>query len=64
MQSLIWGYPIDGTGNALSILKLLKDSPWEKTLTTENKDAIFNYFRGSSWHYYKGFEPLCLGGRI
>lgn len=59
-QCLIWGYPIDGTLNALNILSLLKGSIWEKKLSKENKEALFNYFRGASWYYYKGYTLPCL----
>ena len=59
-QCLIWGYPIDGTLNALNMLSMLKGSPWEQKLTRENVDAIFNYFRGSNYYYYKGYTLPCL----
>lgn len=59
-QCLIWGYPIDGTLNALNMLSLLKDSPWEQKLTRENIDALLNYFRGSNYYYYKGYTLPCL----
>ncbi|MEI6555131.1 MAG: polysaccharide lyase family 8 super-sandwich domain-containing protein [Paludibacter sp.] len=55
-QSLVWGYPIDGTSNALAMLNMLKASPWEKKLSRENVDALMNFFRGSNWYYYKGFN--------
>ena len=29
-QCLIWGYPIDGTSNALKMLNMLKGSPWPR----------------------------------
>ena len=60
MQCLIWGYPIDGTSNALSILSDLKGSPWAKKLSKEHTDALMNYFRGGNWYYYKGYELPCL----
>jgi len=59
-QCLIWGYPIDGTSGALSILGSLKGSPWELSLTSENKEALLNYFRGGNWYYYKGYILPCL----
>lgn len=59
-QCLVWGYPIDGTLNALNQLSILKGSPWEKEVTRENKNALFNYFRGSNWYYYKGYILPCL----
>lgn len=59
-QCLVWGYPIDGTIYALNILASLKASPWEKQLDAANKAALFNFFRGSNWYYYKGFIPPCL----
>jgi hypothetical protein len=59
-QCLIWGYPIDGTSGALGILTALKDTPWEKSFTLENKEAMLNYFRGGNWYFYKGFTLPCL----
>lgn len=59
-QCLIWGYPIDGTSNALSILSILKDSPWAKKLSEENVNSLLNYFQGSNWYYYKGHTLPCL----
>lgn len=59
-QCLIWGYPIDGTLNALNMLSMLKGSPWERTLTRENVAALLNYFRGSNYYYYKGYSLPCL----
>ena len=58
-QSLVWGYPIDGTNSALQLLQQLKNSPWQIKLTKQNKQAIFNYLRGSSWYAYKGYIPVC-----
>lgn len=60
MQCLIWGYPIDGTANALNILGLLQDSPWAQKLNRENVGALLNFFRGGSWYYYKGYRLPCL----
>lgn len=59
-QCLIWGYPIDGTFNALNILGMLKGTPWEKKLGKENTEAIMNFLRGGNWYYYKGFTLPCL----
>lgn len=59
-QCLIWGYPIDGTFNALNILGMLKGTPWGKTLTRDNAEAIMNFLRGSNWYYYKGYRLPCL----
>lgn len=60
MQCLIWGYPIDGTNNALNMMVMLQGSPWEKKLTQENKDALINFFRGGNWYHYKGNELPCV----
>jgi len=54
-QCLIWGYPFTGASNALSVLSILKGSPWVKELSEENKNALMNFLRGSNWYYYKGF---------
>ncbi|MDD3323178.1 MAG: polysaccharide lyase family 8 super-sandwich domain-containing protein [Paludibacter sp.] len=59
-QCLIWGYPIDGTSNALSILSMLKGSPWAKKLSEQNVNSLLNYFQGSNWYYYKGHTLPCL----
>lgn len=55
MQSLIWGYPIDGTSSALKMLNILKGSPWAKNISRENVAALLNFFHGSNWYYYKGY---------
>lgn len=60
MQCLIWGYPIDGTNNALAMLNVLKSSPWDKKLDRENIEALFNFLQGGSWYYYKGYIPPSL----
>ena len=61
MQCLVWGYPIDGTASALSLLSMLKGTVWEQKLNEENKAAIMNYIRGSNWYHYKGYNLPCLG---
>ncbi|MFB9058102.1 polysaccharide lyase family 8 super-sandwich domain-containing protein [Mariniflexile ostreae] len=60
MQCLVWGYPISGTSAALSLLDEFKGTPWAKQLDQENAQSLINYFRGSSWYYYKGFTPPSL----
>ncbi|MEM6644571.1 MAG: polysaccharide lyase family 8 super-sandwich domain-containing protein, partial [Bacteroidota bacterium] len=60
MQNLIWGYPISGTSAALNLIEYFKGTPWAESLEEENAQALINYFRGSSWHYYKGYTPRCL----
>jgi len=59
-QCLIWGYPIDGTNNALSIMTTLKGSPWAGKLSEENVNALLNFIRGSAWYYYNGYHLPCL----
>ncbi len=59
-QCLIWGYPIDGTANAIDLLSLLKGTPWEQKLSRENVSALLNYFRGGNFYYYKGYILPCL----
>lgn len=54
-QCLIWGYPIDGTSNALAMLNILKGSPWAQKLSAENVAALMNFFEGSNWYYCKGY---------
>ena len=60
MQCLVWGYPIDGTSSALTLLGSLKNSPWEQKLNRQNVDALMSFFRGSNWYYYKGYVLPCL----
>ncbi|QZE12730.1 hypothetical protein K4L44_09020 [Halosquirtibacter laminarini] len=60
-QSIVWGYPIDGTLAALSLLEYFEPTVWKQRLTAENKNAILGYIRGSSWYYYHGFIPTGLG---
>lgn len=55
-QCLIWGYPIHGTSSALSMLAMLKGSPWAQQLAPENIDALMNFLRGGNWYYYKGYR--------
>lgn len=55
MQCLIWGYPIDGNLNALDLLTVFKNTPWERKLSKENVETLFNFIQGSSWFYYKGY---------
>ena len=55
-QCLIWGYPIDGTFNALNMLGMLKGTPWAKKLSPENVQALMTFFRGGNWYYYKGYR--------
>ena len=59
-QCLIWGYPIDGTFNALNMLGMLKGTPWAERLSRKNAQAILNFLRGGNWYYYKGFTLPCL----
>lgn len=59
-QCLIWGYPIDGTSNAMKMLGVLYQSPWKQELGKENAAALLNFFRGGSWYHYKGYVPPCL----
>lgn len=54
-QCLVWGYPMDGSLNALGMLSSFKGTPWECKLTERNKQALFTYLRGSNWFYYKGY---------
>lgn len=55
MQCLVWGYPIDGNIYALDLLTALKNTPWERKLSKQNVETLLNFFRGSSWFYYKGY---------
>ena len=59
-QCLVWGYPIDGTFNALKILGILKSTPWAQNFDRKNAEAILNFLRGGNWYYYKGFTLPCL----
>ncbi len=55
MQCLVWGYPIDGNLNAMSMLTSLQGSPWESGLSADNVETLFNFIEGNSWYYYKGY---------
>lgn len=55
MQCLVWGYPIDGNFYALDLLTAFKNTPWERKLSKENVETLFNFIQGSSWFYYKGY---------
>lgn len=55
MQCLVWGYPIDGNLNAMSMLTSLQGSPWASKLSEDNVETLFNFVEGSNWYYYKGF---------
>lgn len=55
MQCLVWGYPIDGNLNAMSMLTSLQGSPWESGLSADNIETLFNFIEGSNWYYYKGY---------
>lgn len=59
-QCLVWGYPIDGNLNALSLLTLLAQTPWGHKLSGSNVETLFNFIQGSSWFYYKGYPLLFL----
>ena len=60
MQCLVWDYPIHGAQSAQNLLWTLRGTPWAETLTRENVDALLNFYRGSTFYYYKGFIPPCL----
>ena len=59
-QCLIWGYPIDGTSNALTILNMMKGTPWAEGLSRSNAEALLNFLRGGAWYYHKGYRLPCL----
>ncbi len=46
-QCLIWGYPIDGTSNALKMLNMLKGSPSAES-GRDNVQALLNFLRGGA----------------
>lgn len=54
-QCCLFDYPMGGIDFALQTLQTLHDTPWHKSLTRENTEALMNYFRGGSWYYYNGF---------
>lgn len=57
MQALVWGYPIHGANSALGILQSLKGTPWATTLGRQETESLLNFFRGSSFYFYKGHIP-------
>lgn len=56
-QNQPFAYPRDGTDAALDILQQLQGTPWEKPLDATQIGVLFNYIRGSSWFYFKGYNP-------
>ena len=54
-QFCLFDYPMGGIDFALQTLQTLQDTPWHKSLTRENTEALMNYFRGGSWYYYNDF---------
>ena len=60
-QCLVWGYPIHGGDAAMNYLNFFKESPWAGELRLENRQALLNFLRGSSWYYYKGYETPAVG---
>lgn len=60
MQCLVWGYPIHGASSAQDLLWILRDTPWGQSLTRENVEALLNFYRGSTFYYYRGYIPPCL----
>ena len=70
-QNLVWGYPVHGASAALDYLAILKGTPWSAKLSRSNIYSLINYFRGSSYAYYKGYFPpafdrsnMVYGGKI
>jgi hypothetical protein len=59
-QCLVWGYPKDGANGSLGILKNLKGTPWESNPSEKELNVLFDYFRGSSFYFYKGAIPPVL----
>ncbi len=60
-QNLIWGYPVHGVSSALDYLDILKGTPWAAKLSKGNVYSLMNFFRGSSFAYYKGHVPPAFG---
>lgn len=56
-QCLVWGYPIHGSTGSLDIIARLRGTPWETALDKRALDTLFNFFRGSSFYFYKGTIP-------
>ena len=44
----------------LDMLKILRNTPWGG-MSRELSAVLVNYFRGSSFYYYKGYEVPCTG---
>ena len=61
MQCNVWGYPVQGVSAAVSFITNYKGTPWVKTLSEANKDAIFVLLRGTSWFYHKGYTVPAIG---
>lgn len=59
-QCLVWGYPIHGTTGSLQILEIMKNYPLPVEPESRQINTLLNYLRGSSFFYYKGYEPPVL----
>ena len=51
---------IEKTLKVLDVLKNLRKTPWGG-MDRSMAEVLVNYFRGSSFYYYKGYEVPCLG---
>ncbi len=56
-QSLVFGYPFDGTNAALAIIMQLRGTPWERPLPEEAVGWLMNLLRGTSWAWYRDYLP-------
>lgn len=59
-QNQVFAYPHDALVSALEMLHDLKGTPWERPLTDDQMDCLFNYLRGSTWFSYKRVLPPVL----
>ncbi|MEO0587385.1 MAG: polysaccharide lyase family 8 super-sandwich domain-containing protein, partial [Planctomycetota bacterium] len=56
-QTLVFGYPFDGTLVALSIIDQLRGTPWERPLSDTAFQTVMTLLRGASWAWYRDYCP-------
>ncbi|MEM6333009.1 MAG: polysaccharide lyase family 8 super-sandwich domain-containing protein [Planctomycetota bacterium] len=56
-QTLVFGYPFDGTLAVLGIVDRLRGTPWERPISEASLDTLMSLLRGSSWAWYRDYCP-------
>lgn len=55
-QAYNTGYPAHGLRGILTILALVRGTPWEKELDRMNVDLIMHFIRSMTWGEFKGYS--------